>query len=345
MSTSQTPDQWHGQSPTPISPADAYNGYIAANVVFALDRIGLLDRMERGEALYQDDVDTLTTMDTDRRAAVLRAAVGCGYLKAEEGVFLPTETGRDIARSRGYFTWAVGGYNEVFAHAGALSTGTARYDEDVHRDEAMVALGSGQADQSMFARQVQQAFEGVDFETLADLGSGTSARVRRVVSEHPGTRGFGIDISEPATAIARRNIAEAGLEGRVEAVCADALDLLEPNGGIGGAADADAVMSFLLLHDLLADPSTRADIFPRMREAFPRARSFVFADTMLRPVTGLDDKLPIFSAGFELAHAMMGVPLHPRETYEELFRCAGLRIARREPMATPHTWLYVLKAD
>ncbi|MDT0464464.1 methyltransferase [Streptomyces gibsoniae] len=345
MTISPAPDQWHGQSPTPISPADAYNGYIAANVIFALDRLGLLDRIERGDVLYREDLGRQPAADTDRAEAVLRAAVGCGYLKAEEGVFLPTETGREAARTRGYFTWAVGGYSEVFAHAGSLSAGTARYDEDVHRDEAMVALGSGQADRSMFAGLLHQVLADVDFEAVADLGSGTSARVQRVVSQRPGTRGFGIDISEPATRLARQDIVRAGLEGRVEAIRGDVLDILAGGRDLGAVADVDTVMSFLLLHDLLADPKTRPDVLPRMREAFPRSRTFIFADTMLRPDTGAEDKLPIFSAGFELAHAMMGVPLHTKDTYEDLFRSAGLRIARTEAMATPHSWLYVLAAD
>jgi hypothetical protein len=82
-----------------------------------------------------------------------------------------------------------------------------------------------------------------------------------------------------------------------------------------------------------------------MREAFPRARTFVLADTMVRPVDEGSGRLPIFSLGFELAHAMMGVPLHSKETYEELFASAGLRIDTASPLGTPHTWLYVLKAD
>ncbi len=104
-------------------------------------------------------------------------------------------------------------------------------------------------------------------------------------------------------------------------------------------------MCFFLLHDLLADPARRSGILPRMRETFPKAHTFVFGDTMLRSTARSRSHLPIFSLGFELAHAMMGIPLHTKETYEELFAAAGLRVGRVEPFSAPHSWLYVLHGD
>lgn len=348
MTTAAIPDTWRGITPSPITSTDAYNGFIAANVIFALDRIGLLETIGRGEPLSAAEA-TVRTGDTARTEAVLRAAADYGYLKADGDAYLPTEAGREIAAARGYFTWAVGGYHDVFGRAGHLSAGTHRYNEDVFRDEAMVALGSAQCDQSMFATQLTDVLAGIDFRTIADLGSGTSARVRRVVSQRAGTRGLGIDISRPATDIARRDIAEAGMQDRVTAVRADVLGLLgtqiDNDAEAAEVAEVDTVMSFFLLHDLLADPATRSSIFTRMREAFPKARTFVLGDTMLRDPGTSDGAQPVFSVGFELAHAMMGVPLHTKATYEELFTDAGLRIDRVEALATPHSWLYVLQAD
>ncbi|WP_316524398.1 class I SAM-dependent methyltransferase [Kitasatospora brasiliensis] len=342
------PDTWRGITPSPITSTDAYNGFIAANVIFALDRIGLLEAIGRGEPLSAAEA-TAQAGDTTRTEAVLRAAADYGYLKADRDAYLPTEAGMEIAAARGYFTWAVGGYHDVFGRAGHLSAGTHRYNEDVFRDEAMVALGSAQCDQSLFAAQLTDVLSGIDFRTIADLGSGTSARVRRVVSQREGSRGLGIDISRPATDIARRDIVEAGMQDRVTAVRADVLGLLgtqiDNDAEAAEVAEVDTVMSFFLLHDLLADPSTRSSIFTRMREAFPKARTFVLGDTMLRDPGTSDGAQPVFSVGFELAHAMMGVPLHTKATYERLFTDAGLRIDRVEALATPHSWLYVLQAD
>ena len=66
---------------------------------------------------------------------------------------------------------------------------------------------------------------------------------------------------------------------------------------------------------------------------------------MLRPDSENSSTLPVFSLGFELAHALMGVPLHSKETYEELFAGAGLSIRQTVAFGTPHSWLYVLEAD
>ncbi|MFB7128323.1 SAM-dependent methyltransferase [Kitasatospora xanthocidica] len=348
MTTAAIPDTWRGITPSPITSTDAYNGFIAANVIFALDRIGLLESIGRGEPLSAAEA-TAQAGDTARTEAVLRAAADYGYLKADGDAYLPTEAGLEIAAARGYFTWAVGGYHDVFGRAGHLSAGTHRYDTDVFRDEAMVALGSAQCDQSLFAAQLTDVLSGIDFRHIADLGSGTSARVRRVVSQREGSRGLGIDISRPATDIARRDIVEAGMQDRVTAVRADVLGLLgtqiDNDAEAAEVAEVDTVMSFFLLHDLLADPATRSSIFTRMRESFPKARTFVLGDTMLRDPGTSDGAQPVFSVGFELAHAMMGVPLHTKATYEELFTEAGLRIDRVEALATPHSWLYVLQAD
>ena len=104
-------------------------------------------------------------------------------------------------------------------------------------------------------------------------------------------------------------------------------------------------MSFFLMHDLLADPNTRPQVLPRLREVFPKAHTFILADTMLRPADAAGATLPVFSVGYERAHAIMGVPLHTQDAYEALFAQAGMCIRQVIPFGTPHSWLYVLEAD
>jgi hypothetical protein len=246
---------------------------------------------------------------------------------------------------RGYFTWSVGGYNEVFHRAADLVRGSHQYGREIRRDEAMVAIGSGQNDASFMAPLLDDVLRQVEFGFIADLGSGTSSRLARILVERPGVRGLGIDVSEAATTLGQQALACAGLSDRATAMRADALEILFEARYLSPLSEVDAVMSFFLLHDLLADPARRASVVPRLREAFPRAHLFVLADTMARPTEDPTDSLPIFSVGFELAHALMGVPLHERSTYEDLFRTAGLRVRRRVPFGTPHSWLYILDCD
>lgn len=338
------PADWTGSAIRPIGLDQAFNGYLAANVVFALDRLGLWTRLVGHDAVDIRAFCRETGADERMTGEILRAAAACGYLDLRPGSAALTTAGHEMARYRGYFTWAVGGYGDVFARASGIVTGELAFGEDVCRDESMVALGSGQNDRALMSGILDDVLAGVEFDTIADLGSGTSARLCRIVADRPGARGLGLDISAAATTLAEGTIHDVGLQERVHAVQADVLDVVDGRRP-AMAGEVDVVMSFFLLHDLLADPRTRRQTLPRLRDAFPRTRTFVLTDTMLRPSDGGEQTLPVFSVGYELAHALMGVPLHTRETYEELFAAAGLHVQRVEPFATPHSWLYVLDAD
>lgn len=340
-----TPRDWVGTAAVPLDPDTVYNGFVAANVVYALDQLGVFDQLDGGGTLDLPGFLEAAGHDPVRGTELVRVARMFGYVAGPPSAVRLTAAGLEMAGMRGYFTWGVGGYSGVFANAAPLTTRAARFGTEVTRSEAMVGRGSGQNDQSFLAGLLDDALANVDFQTVADLGSGVCVRLCRVLAERPDARGYGIDISAPATVLADDEIGRAGMVGRVNAVEADVLRVLFDDAPADHPAfvDADMVMSFFLMHDLLADASRRKEVLPRMREAFPKARTFVLADTMLRPEGG--DHLPIFSAGYELAHALMGVPLHTTSTYEELFADAGLKIRRTTPFGTPHSWLYVLDAD
>lgn len=344
-SGSDWPADWTGTSAVPVSVDEAFNGYVAAQVVFALDRLGLLDQLvEHGQVEVRE---AAVHLGADQRmlGELLRAAQTCGYVVLRDDVAVITPAGRDMAFMRGYFTWSVGGYSNLFSDIAGIISGDRPFNRDIFRDEAMVALGSGQNDQAFMARTVDEVVGKLDFTTLADLGSGISARVCRLTAARDGARGLGLDISGAATHLAQDTIHRAGLDGNVQALQADVLGVVAGTEKYPVLAEVDAVMSFFLLHDLLAAPDTRSQVMPGLREAFPKARTFVLADTMLRPAQPGDTTLPVFSVGYELAHALMSVPLHTKDTYEALFTQAGLRIRQVLPFGTPHSWLYVLDAD
>src|ERR1700734_2119943 len=344
-SGSDWPADWTGSAAVPIGVDEAFNGYVAAQIVFALDRLGLLaELLEHGQV---DVHAAAVRIGADQRmlGELLRAAQACGYLVLRDGEAAITPAGRDMAFMRGYFTWSVGGYAGLFSNIAGLVRGERRFGSDTFRDEAMVALGSGQNDRAFMAHTVDEVLGQLDFTVIADLGSGISARLCRVAAAHEGVRGVGLDISGDATRLAQDSIRQAGFDKDVQALQADVLSVIKGTERDPVLAEVDAVMSFFLLHALLADADTRPRVIPGLREAFPKARTFVLADTMLRPAQPADATLPVFSAGYELAHALMGVPLHTKDTYEALFARAGLRTRQVLPFGTPHSWLYVLDAD
>jgi phenylpyruvate C(3)-methyltransferase len=337
----QTPDDWRGTARTPLDPDTVFNGFVAANVVFSLDRLGLLDLLAAGPVPWA----SIEARHGRAGLELVRVAVSLGYLTRRDGEAVLTPMGHQMHRMRGYFTWSVGGYHDVFRNAGAIIAGHESFGDTVVRDEAMVATGSGQNGARLMAHILDEAVEGLGFAHLADLGSGDGSRLRQLLSRRPAASATGYDISAPATALARQGFAKEGLSGRAAAVEANVLDLIDGRYRDSRAADVDAVVSVFLLHDLLADPGRRPRVLPGLRESFPQARTFLLADTMLRPGPEEPEHLPVFAAGYELAHALMGVPLHTTDTYEELFAAAGLRPKRVLPFGTPHSWLYVLDAD
>ena len=120
-------------------------------------------------------------------------------------------------------------------------------------------------------------------------------------------------------------------------VCRDALSLTEDRSLAPKLVDVDTVTSFFMLHDLFTRYATPVTALRRLREAFPRAQTFLLADTM-RSERGR----PIFSLGYELVHAFMGIPLHTKDSYETYFADAGLQVHECVAFGAPSSWLFVL---
>ncbi|MGH7869706.1 MAG: SAM-dependent methyltransferase [Candidatus Dormibacteraceae bacterium] len=327
---------------SPLNADTIFNGYVSANVLFALDSLGALKELAIGlnisEFCARDNLDRYVV------DALVSAAADVGHIVVEDSTARLTSTGAEAAGMIGFFTWGVGGYHDIFAHAADIARGARRFGRDLYRDEAMVAQGSAQADIALMRDILDEVIAGIEFDTLADLGSGTGARLARFVGARARTRGLGLDISGPATELAAGVVERAGLSDRVQPVQADVTEVLF--GGVlrDRCAQAEVVMSFMFLHDLLAEQTTRVEVVPKLREAFPRAHTFLIADTTVRPRHEGATTLPVFSSGFELAHALMGIPLYTREEYERLFIEGGLEIKEIVPFGAPYTYLFILEA-
>jgi phenylpyruvate C(3)-methyltransferase len=338
------PADWCGDAKTPLDADTAFNGFISTNVVFALEQLGLFAWFAGSGRLDVAEYSRLRQLDEVVFRRLLSAAEAFGYLTVTGDRVTPTPAWSELRRKIGFFTWGVGGYHDVFANAAAITRGERVFGKDVLRNEAMVALGSAQADLALMRHILDEQIAALDFSVLADLGSGISERVCRLVKSRPGTRGIGLDISASATDLAAGTVERHELTDRVRPICADVLDVLFHGRRIEGADQVDVAMSFMFLHDLLVDPGTRMDVIPALRKAFPHAHTFLLADTTVRP-RGEGEELPVFSSGFELAHALMGVPIYTREEYENLFHEGGLHLRRTIPFGAPHTYLFVLEAQ
>lgn len=328
-----------------VSPQTLFNGYIGSHVVFALNQLGVWERLlETPRTL--DSLAAESGSEPTRLLALVRAAALLGYVEIPAGTadgpytVTLTETGRDLVHHKGFFTWGVGGYHEVLRGLTGLARGSSVFEQDVDRDGRMVAVGSGEVGRAMMLPLEEKLLATVDCGTVADLGCGDATRLLRLCGQDPSRRGIGIEINEAACVQATKRVAEEGCADRIEIVHGDVLAFSHQT-----FPDVELVTSFLMMHDLFDATGDPAGVMRTLRRVFPKAGKFLIGDTTAQEWQEQRAGLPIFSVGFELVHAFMDTPIMNRATYEDAFAAAGLRIERREPLGAPSTWLWMLTAE
>ncbi|MFE9045013.1 aminotransferase class I/II-fold pyridoxal phosphate-dependent enzyme [Streptomyces sp. NPDC012421] len=324
---------------TPQEPAALFNGYVGAQVVFALGELGVWDALGEGPRSL-DDLLARTGTDEARLSALLRVAALLGHLRIGADTVDLTAAGRELVRHAGYFTWGVGGYGELMGQLSGLAAGSVAFGREVGRDGRRIAAGSGLVGRTMMLPVEAEVASSLDYTSVADLGCGDASRLIRLCGTGAGTarRGLGIEVNEAACDSARLRIDRAGLSHRLDVVLADVLDHVDQRTFPG----IDLVTSFLMMHDLFEHTGDPAGVMRTLRDVFPDARHFMIADTVAQDWSAHEGPLPVFSAEFELVHTFMDTPILGRDTYEKAFADAGLRVERREPFGTPSTWLWLL---
>lgn len=323
---------------TAMTSAELFNGYIGAHAFYALHELGVLRRWSDGVTAV---ADLAPAADPARLRALLEVMARLGFATVDDTEAELTAEGRELLAQQGFFTWCVGGHGDVWRHLAGLADGSLAFGAGVQRDTGRVALGCAEADRSLM-RPVQDAvLAAVEFTGVVDIGSGDGSRLLDLCAADSRRRGVGIDISADACALAARQRDERGLADRVEFQQADVIELLRGDRTFPGV---DLVVSIFMLHDLFASADDHPALMRSLRRVFPDARHFLLADTARQDDAERRAAPPVFSLGFELAHAFMGVRLQQRTAYEDAFEAAGLKIARREPFGAPATWLYLLEA-
>lgn len=319
------------------------NGYLATSLVYGFEKLGLWDRLERGELLRHDDLGRALDADPGRVAAMLQAACRLGMLRVSaSGDVTVAPEGSCLLGDRNKYTIALGGYGQFFSNLAELATGAMRWGTDVQRDDAAISKGCAQM-QASTMRIVDEILDGVRFDRVADIGCADASRLIHLCQRYPHVTGVGIDLSPMACELAGRKVEEAGLADRIEMVCCDVMAVIaDPDRHLETLGDVDLVSNYLMLHHLISNPDQRAGVVLGLKRAFPGAAHFLIADHVLTAPEGAAP-VPVFSLEFELLHAFMDVHTLPRADYEELFARTGLEIARVEPFGHPDEWIYLLR--
>ncbi|WP_052850392.1 SAM-dependent methyltransferase [Streptomyces avicenniae] len=311
--------------------ADIFSSYIAATALSAAHELGLLDRLaDKGQAQLDGDDGWSDRLHGDAVRAIYRTLGWAGVTEIKNGeVVVPGPRFEEAYAARGYFYWLVRGCGELFSVAPHVSVESNRSGSFYQRDMRAVALGSRIIGDTEVEPLFDALLAGKPARKVVDLGCGSGQRLIRIARAHSETECIGIDVSPAAVDTAAAAVSEQGLDGRIVIRQGDARELApEP-----AFADVDTVTCVFMGHDLWPqEECVRA--LRGLREAFPRVERLLLCD-VVRTTEAPGSDTAIFTLGFEMAHALMGVYLPSLDEWEDAFAEAGWVCETVRPTTTP----------
>lgn len=317
--------------------ADLFSSYVVTAAISAGCELGLLDLLSKVGACT---IEEMTGPDKD--AGVMRGLVDvlawAGIVTQADGQVAVGPRFAAVHAARGYFYWLVRGCGSLFSIAPEVTLSSRRVGQFYQRDMRAVAIGSRLIGDTEVEPLFDTILDGLDFGTVADLGCGSGQRLVRLAGAKPHLRCIGVDIDKSAVDMARELLARAQVASRVDIVEGDALHL-KPSSEF---AKVDVVMCVFMGHDFW--PFDRCVTGLRqLRAAFPRASRLLLCDVVRAPRTP-GAEMTIFTLGFELIHALMGVYIPTREEWLNAFHASGWQpVAEHQVAAPPAGILFELR--
>jgi SAM-dependent methyltransferase len=296
-----------------------FEGYAVSSILASFQMSGLLELLEGngiGEA-------TIADRSADE-AALLRASLR--YLAqrlvvtGESDTYQLTEYGRELSLDKGYLVWLVGGYGEPLRRMDAFLGAGKRYGVDYVRDGKWVAGGAALLGGKDVVPQAMELLGRLSFDQVLDLGCG-NAKLLTAICRKFGARGVGVDISPEACADAEEVIAANGLIERVHVVQADAGAL----GEIEALARTDLVVTFFLLHEILANGRDRlVGYLTELADTLPAGAHLLIAE--VEPAVDGRTGGQRFTPEFTFVHALMRQILLPANDWVEVLTTSGFTV-------------------
>lgn len=308
--------------------ADVFSSYLVAVSLSAAGELGILDALKREDSY---SIETANADGLDPRL-VRQLLVTLSWAEIVEVADDKAVTGPrfdDAYRARGYFYWMVRGCGELFSVLPEVSRTANRTGDFYTRDMRAVAVGSKLIGETEVEPHFVELLGELDYSAIADLGCGSGQRLIDAVSRRPGVRGVGVDIAPSAVELAASSVAQAGLTGRIGVVTGDVRDL-DP---LPEFAGVDLITCVFLGHDFWPKTTCVAGL-RKLRTAFPDARRLLLCD-VVRSEEPPGADTTIFTLGFELVHAAMGVYLPTRTEWREAFRESGWVLNGERDFAAP----------
>ena len=314
---------------TAVEASDIFNSAVATYAVAAAWELGALEALERDGALDAADFAARHELQYATTRAMFIALASVGVVRRHGDQISLGPNFDDVNRGKALFHWLSRGCASLFAQMPVIAQQANRSGQFYQRDAAAISYACRDINARFFDPVFHIALAGLSYARVADLGCGSAERLIQIVRGRDGLAGVGVDIATGALDVARAAIAEAGLVDRVTLIQQDVL-AIEPRPEFAGV---DLVTCFLMGHDFWPRENCVRTL-RRIRAAFPGVRRFLLGDTTRTPEFP-DDQVPLFTLGFETAHAMMGVYLPSLDEWEQVFPEGGWRLARRHTIDMP----------
>lgn len=310
--------------------ADIFNSTVAASAVGAAWETGALDELKENGKLDATEFAARNDLHEASAMSMFAALASVRIVERRATTVLTGPVFDEVYRHRSLFHWLSQGSGELFRRMPYVMRNANRAGEFYRRDPVAISFACREISERYFDPAFWRAMDGLGFPVtaVADLGSGSGERLIQIAARHPGVRGVGIDIAEPAVEMARAEVAARGLADRISFHVGDAR-AMRPAPEF---ADVDLVTCFMMGHDFWPRDNCVSSL-RAIRAAFPNARRFLLGDAT-RTVGLPDDELPIFTLGFEVGHDLMGVYLPTLDEWDGVFEDGGWRLVRKHLIDT-----------
>ncbi len=308
-------------------------GSWVTQALYVAAETGIADALAAGPRTA-DELARETGTHADSLYRVLRALASIGVFRQDdEGRFSGTPLGRLLERdapgSKRSLARMAGAewYRSWGALLSSVETGGAAFDRvygksffrylDANPDRWRIfdAAMTGVHDAETIP--VLDAYDFSSFGTIVDVGGGNGLALAALLCRHPETRGILFDLPDVARR-AREVVDGCGLSDRCTVEGGDFFVSVPPS--------ADAYLLRHVLHDW--DDPEAVSILDRCRKAMRPGGRVLVVETVIPPGNG-----PCFAKWLDLMMLVVGGRERTREQYADLFRSAGLRLARVVPTA------------
>ncbi|MFD3549781.1 methyltransferase domain-containing protein [Streptomyces sp. NPDC058655] len=282
---------------------DVYNHTLTAYAISAAWELGLLERLDTSDRpvdlahfAREHDLDGPSVEAIARGLAIAEIVV----LTPDLASATPGPLFADTWAKKGFFYWLTRGCGDLFRSMPELVRNDRRTGDQVVRDYKAIGLAARDAGFSYVDPMFYKIIADRGLTHGVDLGCGSGERLIKLAAQNPAFRGIGVDVAAGALALAGDSVEKAGLSHRVSVVPGDATRM-EPRPEFAGV---DFVCCFMMGHDLWPREECLASL-KRIGEAFPAATDLIICDTYRSDLPPTEPH-PVFTLGFETAHAVMG---------------------------------------